>query len=122
MPYNDNRIWDSKRGWVKTKRGFRFNIRRHKPRCDVTEEELDAFLLAEDNPDFSIQGKASHLIVKAQAVIAHATGARLHHLLVQEMDKLRLTQPVGQTLRTNTRHQTRHGMRQNVRWQTTVNT
>tara|TARA_R110002012_G_scaffold301495_1_gene501785 strand:+ start:106 stop:417 length:312 start_codon:yes stop_codon:yes gene_type:complete len=62
MPYNDNRIWDSKRGWVKTKRGFRFNIRRHKPRCDVTEEELDAFLLAEDNPDFSIQGKASHKI------------------------------------------------------------
>ncbi len=62
MSYTDDRVWDSRRGWVKTNRGFRFNIRRKLPECNVTSEEIDDCVSAPINPNFSMYGKEGYRI------------------------------------------------------------
>lgn len=55
MPYRDNRVWDSKRGWVNPHSGI--IIRRKKPQNPVTEQCYDDYLNAPDNPNYTLRSK-----------------------------------------------------------------
>ena len=55
MPYNDGKIWDSKRGWVTPHRGI--TIRRKKPVNPVTIQDYDDYLDAPDNPNYTLRSK-----------------------------------------------------------------
>ena len=65
--------------------------------------------------EISIQGVAGHLIVKPQAVVAHAAGTRAAQLGVNAGDKLRLRHaPRGRQLRGNTGEQAGLRVRQTI--------
>ena len=52
--------WDSKRGWVKSYRGIL--IHRKLPECNITDEEVDDYVSAPINPNFSMYGKEGYKI------------------------------------------------------------
>lgn len=55
MPYRDNRVWDSKRGWVNPHRGI--VIYRNKPVSNVSLEELEDMSKAPLSEQWQRKGK-----------------------------------------------------------------